>query len=587
MDQWITSVVLPLAVWILISGLDDLFVDLVFCWRWLRIHVFLMDGFRQPTAVELDRAPKRRLAIFVPLWHEAEVIGRMLEHNLNAIRYDRYELFLGAYPNDAATIRAIQAVQAKHEHVHLAVVPHNGPTSKADCLNSIYQRMLEHEAAHQVRFDVVITHDAEDLIHPESLRLINFFSRTCDMVQIPVLALKTPVRAFTHGLYCDDFAEFQSKDIPVRQYLGGFIPSNGVGTGYSRAILEKLAEAHGRIFEPACLTEDYENGYRVRRLGGRQMFVPIHAIDGSIAATREYFPRTFRSALKQRTRWTMGISLQSWERLGTRAPLRHAYWFWRDRKGLIGNLIAPLTNLFFVWGIFATLCGLCDLGMNGALRWIFPFTLGMSVLHLTVRACCVGRIYGARFALTVPLRAVFGNALNCMATAMAIWRYAAAKVHGRPLVWVKTEHTYPTGSALIGLSRRLGEILVAQGAVDASLLETALAHKPAGERLGEYLVRMGLLEESTLYAALAVQHSLPLGADAVARAATRALPAAVAQRWQVLPFRVEQGELCLAGTQLPCDEMTREVGRFCRLRVRYHLVTPAEFDHMSRQYLPA
>jgi adsorption protein B len=587
MDQWISSAVMPLAVWILLSGLDDLFVDLVFCWQWLRGHVLLLGDFHWPTPIELDRAPRRRLAIFVPLWHEHQVIAKMLEHNLNTVRYDRYDFFLGAYPNDDATLRVIHAVAAKHAHVHVAAVPHDGPTSKADCLNSIYQRMQEYEQQHGVRFDVVITHDAEDLIHPESLRMINYYSRTHDMVQVPVLALPTPAREFTHGLYCDDFAEFQSKDIPVRQFLGGFIPSNGVGTGYSRAILEKLAEAHGRIFEPACLTEDYENGYRVRGLGGRQMFVPIHRIDGSLVATREYFPRTFRSAWKQRTRWTIGISLQSWERLGMRAPLRQLYWFWRDRKGLVGNLIAPLTNLLFVWGITATLCGVCDLGMDGVLRWIFPFTLALSALHLSIRACCVARIYGVRFALGVPLRAVFGNVLNCMATVTAIWRYTAAKLHGRPLVWIKTEHTYPTGTALIGHMRRLGEILVAQGAVDPALLETALGHKPAGERLGEYLTRMGLLEESTLYHALAIQHSLPVGMEGKARPVTRALPAAVARKWNVLPFRVASGELFVAGPELPSEEMTRDVSKFCRLAIRYHLVTASEFEQMKRECLPA
>ena len=56
------------------------------------------------------------------------------------------------------------------------------------------------------------------------------------MVQVPVLALRTPWHELTHGLYCDDFAEFQSKDIPVRQMLGGFLPSNGVGTGFTSTL---------------------------------------------------------------------------------------------------------------------------------------------------------------------------------------------------------------------------------------------------------------------------------------------------------------------------------------------------------------
>ena len=75
----------------------------------------------------------------------------MLEHNLSAIRYDRYDFFLGAYPNDAATINVIQSWQAVHPNLHLALCPHNGPTSKADCLNWIYQQMLIYEMENGAR----------------------------------------------------------------------------------------------------------------------------------------------------------------------------------------------------------------------------------------------------------------------------------------------------------------------------------------------------------------------------------------------------------------------------------------------------
>ena len=54
-----------------------------------------------------------------------------------------------------------------------------------------------------------MTHDAEDIIHPDSLRWVNYFVENYDMVQVPVLALPTPMR----GAYCDEFAEFQMRGI--------------------------------------------------------------------------------------------------------------------------------------------------------------------------------------------------------------------------------------------------------------------------------------------------------------------------------------------------------------------------------------
>jgi len=82
--------------------------------------------------------------------------------------------------------------------------------------------VLDYEAHHGVDFEILVTHDVEDIILPESLRLINWFSREYEMVQIPVLPLPTGLTEWTHGLYCDEFGELQFKDINVRQELGGF-----------------------------------------------------------------------------------------------------------------------------------------------------------------------------------------------------------------------------------------------------------------------------------------------------------------------------------------------------------------------------
>ena len=92
MNHWIIWALAPFAGWILLNGIDDLFIDLVFCWRALRIFL-LFDNFHWPSATDLDRARSRPIAVFVPLWHEHQVIATMLEHNLSAVRYDAYDFF--------------------------------------------------------------------------------------------------------------------------------------------------------------------------------------------------------------------------------------------------------------------------------------------------------------------------------------------------------------------------------------------------------------------------------------------------------------------------------------------------------------
>lgn len=598
LDRWVALCLAPLAMWVLLNGLDDLAVNLVCLYHWLSTRLSNRQELDLPSEADLKSAPSKRIAVFVPLWKEHRVIERMLEHNYAATKYDSYDFFVGAYPNDGHTIHAVQEARKRIPNVHLAVCPDDGPTTKSDCLNWIYQRMLLFEEENDVRFDMIVTHDAEDLIHPQALDLISYFGQTYDMVQIPVLPLPTPYHELTHGTYCDDFAEYQSKDMEARKMLGGFIPSAGVGAGYSRAALEKLAAVHSnRIFEPGCLTEDYENGLRLHRMQCAQIFVPVRFRNGGWVATREFFPRRFKAAVKQRARWIMGIALQSWERHGWSGNLWVRYWFWRDRKGLAGNLLTPLSNVIFFYGLATLLYsmrmgqrwGLADAVQSQAIGWVCLFTLSLQIVHMGVRAWFCSRIYGWRFAAWVPVRTIWGNWLNCFATLTALHLYFKARILGRPLVWVKTEHAYPSRAALMEHKRRLGEVLVGSEYVSDADLEMALSAKPADLRIGEYLVRLGKLSEYDLYEALSLQQNLPLGKpdpQTVSLSITRCLPAQISRKWKVLPFKVASGHLYLLGPELPTEEMSREVREFSSLELRFQLVTPTDFEELTKEYLP-
>jgi adsorption protein B len=566
LDQWVAVMLAPLVFWILLNGLDDLFIDIA----WL----FLPKSEKPPEA----DLPEKRMAIFVPLWHEHRIIERMVAQNIGALRYSNYDFFIGAYPNDRPTLAAIAEAQKRFPNVHMAQVPHDGPTSKADCLNWVFQRMLLFEDENNVRFEMILTHDAEDVIHPEALRVVNQYAEHYDMVQIPVLALPTPWHEMTHGVYCDEFAQFQLRDMPVRQMLGGFVPSNGVGTGFSRRILDRIAVAYkNRIFEPMCLTEDYENGFRVEWLGGKQMFVRIQRCATGFIATREYFPRDFHSAVRQRTRWTMGIALQSWELHDFWETAGHFYWFWRDRKNLIGNLATPLANVFAIYG---WIHGSLPIGAMQA-------AMGLQAFHLLLRIACSARIYGWRFGLAAPLRMLWGNVINATSTWMAILKYASAKIRKQPLRWLKTEHAYPNRAALVEHRKPLEEILVSSLYMTAEALAAAVASKPEHRTLVNHLLKLGVISEEHLYEAISLEQNLPLGMpDSVSTAVSRTLPAEVARKWKLLPFKIAAGHLHVAGSEPPTDEMQKELKTFSSLEIRFQLVTPGDFETLASEYLP-
>jgi len=580
-NAFVAMCLAPLAIAILISGLDDLVVDLVWFVDWVRRRA----GLTMPRLAAWPVLREKRIAVFVPLWNEHAVIRRMLEHNIAAIDYRNYDFFVGAYPNDGRTQEAVREMEERYRHVHLAICPHDGPTSKADCLNWIYQRMLLHEESRRVRYDIVVIHDAEDLIHPDALRVLNNHADSFDMVQIPVLPLATPALELVHGVYCDEFAEFQMKDMAVRRMMGSFTPSSGVGTGYSRAAIEKLAAASSnRVFEPDCLTEDYENGMRLHELACPQIFVPLTADAAKAVATREYFPRQLRSAIRQRTRWVTGIALQTWERHGWKGSAGQRYWFWRDRKGLIGSPLSLAANLVFLWGLatYFVLPSSAAL-VHGLDARLMAATFALMVYRTAVRMACVGRLYGPFFALGVPVRSVCANFINAVSSSRALFRFARARIRHEPLVWVKTEHGYPSRNTLLPHKRSLHEILTGSGYITVDQLEEALRNKLPEMRLGGYLVLRGIITEEELCEALSLQQGLPAGPIEpcdVAQNAARALPMHLVRSWRVLPFRIAEGNLHLATPEVPTDEMARELRGFTGLEVRFQLVTAGNFEKL-------
>ena len=313
-------------------------------------------------------------------------------------------------------------------------------------------------------------------------------------------------------------------------------------------------------------------------------------------ATREYFPRTFRAATRQRSRWVAGIALQGWERHGWRVPWRQVYWLWRDRKGLVGSLIGPWANLLFLYGLASALvASLRDVPWALAAAtpaWVAHCCLATAVCALaqvSTRVYATSRVYGPRFAWAAPLRSLWGNLINCVATAESLRQFLQARVKRGAMAWRKTEHAYPAHFAP-DQRLRLGEVLVNMQWAARAEIEEALPKVPRGLRLGEYLIQSQKLSEERLYRALGMQTGIPVGLprhSEVDRLTTRVLPVEAVRRWKALPYRVEMGRLHVATAEVPTEATDRELAGFSALEIRYRLVLPGEFARLAGEYLPA
>ena len=118
--------------------------------------------------------------------------------------------------------------------------------------------------------------------------------------------------------------------------------------------------------------------------------------------------------------------------------------------------------------------------------------------------------------------------------------------------------------------RRLGEILLEMGVLDAAALERALLAAGPGERLASRAAALGLAEERDLAFALARQLGHPalcLSTSLVELAALSLVPRVIAERERVLPVAVDRETLTLAAADVRGREIFDQVAFACGRRV--------------------
>lgn len=425
----------------LLLGASDLAVDLIWIGRTLKRR----QTVRTCAATLPPATAPGVIAVFVPAWDEAAVIGAMLAHACAAWDDGDWRIYVGCYPNDPATLAAARSVA--DERIRLAIGPAPGPTSKADCLNRLWERMIADELAQGRRFKAVVLHDAEDVVHSAELWLFDSLVERFDLVQLPVLPLTDPDSRWIGGHYADEFAEAHGKEMVVREALGAALPSAGVGCAIRREALDRLASAQGAPFDPGSLTEDYELGLRLRALGGRGAFVRLAAGHGrAVVATRGFFPANLRAAVAQKARWMTGIALSGWDRLGWSGGLGERWMRLRDRQSPLAALLLASAYLALVlWTILfaAQLLGGREMApLSGFLALMLSINFGLLLWRLAMRFGFVANAYGWREGLRSIPRVVVANAVAMLAAQRALLRYLALRREGAAL-WDKTAHVFP------------------------------------------------------------------------------------------------------------------------------------------------
>ncbi len=521
-----------------ISSLDNFFFDCVY---WINRF---SKGFRKknPKKVYYDQIsvlPEKRIAVMIPCWSEVPVIRAMLRSNLSEIDYKNYDVFVGLYANDIGTIAEVEKERAEFSNLYCAINSKEGPTTKGDNLNSMYEFIKKHELEKNIEYDIFVMHDSEDIIHPLSFKLYNYATDKYDMIQTPVFPLEVPLFEFTHWVYNDEFAEMHISSLLVRGFIHGLVPSAGVGTAFTRKGMNELVQ-HNKLKEPfsrASITEDYDASLRLQELKIKATFFPFSVVriikkkrwfgfgkpvpveKQQIIATRALFPTNYFAAIKQRTRWVYGIALQEWKEIGWPGSFAMRFTLFHDRKSIVTHffngfgyiillywLISFTTNGFYHYHLTTLSEFLEDYAWMGILILISTFFMFERLLN---RAVFTGSLYGFWPGLLSIPRTVYANLINIHTSYIALKDFIMVSSKRKKISWSKTSHSFPSPAQMAIYKRKIGDIMLDEGMISATHLKSAMVQQAVShDKIGNILLEDRYIDLKHLTELLAHQHHL-------------------------------------------------------------------------------
>lgn len=491
----------------------------------------------------LRKTPPKMLAVTIAAWHEANVIGNVITNFLNTTDYPKsmYHLFVGVYPNDPETIAAVEEVGKTFPNVHVIVNCLEGPTTKAQNLNHVIRQIKAFEKENGVRFAALTVHDSEDVIHTYELLATNYLIDRHDALQFPVFPImemprfRNFFRQLTTATYADEFAENHYITLVERRNAHAFVPCAGTGFALSRRLLEKIGDAD--VLPTGILTEDYMLSLSLFKKGVSFHYVlnrlPRVMKNGKqrtdYITTRSLFPATFKAAVRQKTRWTYGITMQSVsirDVFGANGvSLIGRYTFFKDLKAKVLNLLPLLGYIASIYCILAAVFSLEPLyTRDSPVFYLALAVFAFMLIRQFFRGFALYHVYGLRSVFfgcllppLFPIRLIYGNIINFVATVRAfrlkLFGDRAAnktvkKEHRqkaeKTVKWAKTDHEFLSRDQLRAYRRMLGDMLIVQGYLSPEQFQDALAHvdKQHGEQIGAYLVRTGVITEEQMIRAL-------------------------------------------------------------------------------------
>lgn len=322
---------------------------------------------------------------------------------------------------ETASPRTIKAVERELNYLPFALVkvPDGLPRTKPKAINF---------ALPLARGEHVVVYDAEDIPHPNQLRMAaTLFAQQPDIdcFQAELLIDNSGENALA-SLFATEYAAQFGLIMPALAEFDMPMPLGGTSNHFRNSSLR-----HVGGWDSFNVTEDADLGMRLARIGMRCAILP--------SATREEAPINIWPWVKQRTRWMKGW-MQTLMVHSSQLRLLRLQLGWRDFLFFylyIGGMVfaAPMHGIFLVKFTCEALYYQGDLPARLAHAWpyfiVLSMTYGSALISGILGLIRVGKPLLIVYQLLLP----FYWILTSIATLRAAWQLAVD-----PFSWEKTTH---------------------------------------------------------------------------------------------------------------------------------------------------
>lgn len=367
------------------------------------------------------------ITILIPAYDEANVIGNTIEQ-IRKVDYpsDRYEILVATYESDIETRRVVNLCAEKFHNVREAINKRKPPTTKAQNVNNAYI-LIDN------RTEIIGIHDAEDGTSENILKNMVCVLKNVKCAQVKIIVDIDNGSTLTEISSAVNFSRYYNLIVPGKEHLGFLTFSAGTGTYIEKCTLDKFIASDGLFLDERNLVEDFEFSIRLAKYRCKMKYEP-----GSY--THEKFPKKFSSAVKQRTRWSLGC-IQTLVKHGLPKEFSNS-----EKIGLILDSLG-LTSP--IWAFALIISIICVVGPFAGLKFIQENSI---LWYISIVNTVIGLekiVFSPYFVLKdtkeggkikfkymrIILAIFLNDVINVVAVSKAIYRYTRSN-----LVWDKTRH---------------------------------------------------------------------------------------------------------------------------------------------------